>query len=48
MANVLQAGESVPFSSVCKVVRSGQHGEAHYSRPDVFTFETKSEQAART
>jgi hypothetical protein len=30
MANVLQAGESVPFSGAYKVVHSGQHNEAHY------------------
>jgi hypothetical protein len=30
MANVLQAGESAPFSGVYKVVHSGQHSEAHY------------------
>jgi hypothetical protein len=30
MANVLQAGESVPFSGVYKVVHSGQQSEAHY------------------
>ena len=30
MADVLQAGESVPFSGVYKVVHSGQHSEAHY------------------
>jgi hypothetical protein len=30
MANVLQAGESVTFSGVYKVVHSGQQSEAHY------------------
>jgi hypothetical protein len=30
MANVLQAGESVTFSGVYKVVHSGQPSEAHY------------------
>jgi hypothetical protein len=30
MANVLQAGESAPFSGVYKVIHSGQQSEAHY------------------
>jgi hypothetical protein len=30
MEKVLQAGQSVPFSRVCKVVHSGQQSEAHY------------------
>jgi len=30
MANVLQAGESVPFLGVCKVVHSEQQSEVHY------------------
>jgi hypothetical protein len=28
--NILQAGESVPFSGAYEVVYSGQHREAHY------------------
>jgi hypothetical protein len=30
MANVLQAGESVTFSGVYKVVHSAQHRDAHF------------------
>ena len=30
MANVLQAGESVTFSGVYKVVHSAQHRQAHF------------------
>jgi hypothetical protein len=30
MANVLRAGESVPFSGVYKVVHSAQHRQAHF------------------
>jgi hypothetical protein len=30
MANVLLAGESVPFSAVYKVVHSAQHRQAHF------------------